>query len=150
LRIHALVLLRTIPLDSSNKIWSTKLNSDQQRLILNQLFKALLTSSVELPEIINQLARVIADLAKNSPEITLQSSDEWSSVLRPILLANLLPQQQQQQQQQPAQPILQTALLDIFVALPWLFSSSPEQLESIVLASLGSDHFPLRLAELQA
>ncbi|KAI7963115.1 hypothetical protein MJO28_001209 [Puccinia striiformis f. sp. tritici] len=149
LRIHALVLLRTIPLDSSNKIWSTKLNSDQQRLILNQLFKALLTSSVELPEIINQLARVIADLAKNSPEITLQSSDEWSSVLRPILLANLLPQQQQQQQQ-PAQPILQTALLDIFVALPWLFSSSPEQLESIVLASLGSDHFPLRLAALQA
>ncbi|EFP77421.2 uncharacterized protein PGTG_03377 [Puccinia graminis f. sp. tritici CRL 75-36-700-3] len=151
LRLNALVLLRTIPIDPyNNKIWSNALNTDQQRQILNQLFNALLapTQSPTPPEIINQLARVIADLAKNSREITLQSSDEWSTVLRPILLARLLPQQQQPPT--PSNPILQTALLDIFVALPWLFSSSPVELESIVLSSLSSDHFPLRLAALQA
>ncbi|OAV94165.1 hypothetical protein PTTG_04330 [Puccinia triticina 1-1 BBBD Race 1] len=151
LRLHALVLLRTIPLDpSNNKIWSTALSPEQQRQILNQLFSALLAPAEPPtpPEIINQLARVIAHLARNSPEITLQSSDEWSTLLRPILLANLLPQQQQPPL--PSNPILQTALLEIFVALPWLFSSSPTELEAIVLASLSSDHFPLRLAALQA
>ncbi|PLW07721.1 hypothetical protein PCANC_24729 [Puccinia coronata f. sp. avenae] len=99
-------------------------------------------------EITKQLARVIADLVQKSPDITLDSSEEWCSVLRPVLLANLMPQQQQQQP--TPSPILQTALLDIFVALPWLFSSSPAELEAIVLASLSSHHFPLRLAALQA
>ena len=76
IRLNALVLLRTIPLHPTNKIWSQLLTPEQQRQILNQLFNALLSQppSLPQPEIINQLARVIAQLAKNSPEITLQSS----------------------------------------------------------------------------
>ncbi|KNZ54514.1 hypothetical protein VP01_292g13 [Puccinia sorghi] len=98
IRLNALVLLRTVPLHPTNKIWSHLLTQEQQRQILNQLFNALLSQPTSLhpPEIINQFAHVIAHLTKNSPEITLKSS------------------------------------------------------ESIVLASLSSDHFPLRLAALQA
>lgn len=154
-RLHALVLLRTIPIDSSTSTsaWRTSLTADQQHQILNQLFAALLSPSTPQagdgrpPELIQQLSHTIADLGKHCPEATFQPDNQWSMALRPTLLANLLPHLQEPRQL--PNPILQTALLNIFVALPSLFSSSPTELESIVLTSLGSDHFPLRLAALQ-
>ncbi|MBW0495193.1 hypothetical protein O181_034908 [Austropuccinia psidii MF-1] len=148
IRIQSLILLRNLGLKSietSDYVWSTNLNYQIQNDLLNQLFSSLISINSchqdhenfnQSNQLITQLGLTISQLAKYSSQFQSNPDlNHWENSIRSIFFNKLLPNQ----------PILQTALLNILNNLPSLLSNDPNQLQSIIISCLQSDHFPLRL-----